>query len=40
MVGARAVPTQRRFATTQPTNRRGSPRNRHGAPGAVVIRLK
>jgi hypothetical protein len=39
MFGALAVPTQRRFATTQPKNRRGPPRGKHHAAGAVVIRL-
>jgi len=40
MVGAIAVPTQRSFATTQPKNRRGSPRTSTKRPGTVVIRLK
>jgi hypothetical protein len=40
MVGAPAVPAQRAFATTQPKNRRGSPRGSTTRPGTVVIRLK
>ena len=40
MVGALAVPAQRRFAPTQPKNRRRSPRTSTTRPGTVVIRLK
>ena len=42
MVGAIAVPTQRSFATTQPKNRRGSPRGSSTTrpAEAVVIRLR
>jgi hypothetical protein len=40
MVGALAVPAQRRFAPTQPKNRRRSPRGSTTRPGTVVIRLK